>query len=55
MSCIGHCVMFVYREGFVDFLSQLRAAHSFTSVFLCFSSTCVPLSLLLYISFSPDS
>lgn len=30
------------EKGFVDFLSQLWAAHSLTfAVFLCFSSTCV--------------
>lgn len=39
---LGTVLCLFTEKGFVDFLSQLWAAHSFTSaVFLCFSSTCV--------------
>lgn len=57
MSCIGHCVMFVYREGFGGL--SLTATSCTQLYFCCFPlllfNLCVPLSLLLYISFSPDS
>lgn len=57
INVIGHCVMFVYREGFCGL--SLTAMSCTQLYFCCFPlllfNLCVPLSLLLYISFSPDS